>query len=114
MVYIKCFSRQSNLTKTAKTRVMTICTLSICIPTVNRKEALISQVKSLLNQASSGNISEKIEIVIGDNSDIVDQQLESNSILISHPSIKYFNNGGNIGYARNVNNVLMNAKGAFA
>jgi glycosyltransferase involved in cell wall biosynthesis len=43
--------------------------LSICIPTANRKKELLEQVETLLKQAESSNLLKKIQIVIGDNTD---------------------------------------------
>lgn len=91
---------------------MTRYRLSICIPTANRKKELAIQVSTLINQAKLNNISEQIQIVVGDNTDREDQFADP--ALLSHPCVKYIKNTGNIGYAKNVNNVLMNADGDFS
>lgn len=86
--------------------------LSICIPTANRKKELAIQIETLINQAKSNNIIDKIQIVIGDNTDREDQQIDP--LLLKNTCIKYIRNEGNLGYAKNVNNVLKNADGDFA
>ena len=86
--------------------------LSICIPTANRKKELAIQIETLLNQAKSNSIIDKIQIVIGDNTDREDQQIDP--VLLKNTCIKYIRNEGNLGYAKNVNNVLKNADGDFA
>jgi glycosyltransferase involved in cell wall biosynthesis len=86
--------------------------LSICIPTANRKKELLKQVETLLKQAESSNLLKKIQIVIGDNTDDLNELV--NFEIFSHDSVKYIKNHTNIGYAKNVNNVLLNADGLFS
>jgi glycosyltransferase involved in cell wall biosynthesis len=86
--------------------------LSICIPTANRKKELAIQIRTLLDQALLNNIADKIQIVISDNTDREDQLIDP--VLLNNTCVKYIRNDGNIGYAKNVNNVLMNADGDFA
>ena len=86
--------------------------LSVCIPTRNRKDKLLSQVNTILAQADISGIADRVQIIIGDNTDIEQQLLDPS--CFTHQSIKYIKNTGNIGYARNVNNVLCSADGEFA
>lgn len=70
------------------------------------------QVETLINQAVSHNIIDSIQIVIGDNTDRKDQQIDP--ALLKNTCVKYIRNEGNIGYAKNINNVLKNADGEFS
>lgn len=90
---------------------MTKYILSICIPTANRKIELESQIISLQKQINENNLMEKVQIVIGDNTDNEDQLISNE--LTSALNVKYIKNQSNIGYARNVNNVLSAADGQY-
>lgn len=84
--------------------------LSICIPTANRKEELTNQLLSIQLQINE-NYRDLIQIVIGDNTTIESEIIDFNDF--SNLNIKYIENDGNIGYARNINSVIKNADGKF-
>lgn len=91
---------------------MTNFLLSICIPTANRKKELGEQIETLLSQAKFSNLLDKIQIIISDNTNDSEQLIDMDAY--SCDSIKYIKNHSNIGYARNVNNLLLNSDGLFS
>ena len=83
---------------------MSKCLLSICIPTANRKSELRNQLLGIAAQVEKLDKKELIQVVIGDNSDVNDQFINLDEF--SNLNIKYIRNNKNLGYARNVNNII--------
>jgi len=84
--------------------------LSICIPTYNRCEWLIKAVQSILDQDS---FSKQVAVVISDNgsTDATASQVIQLSSQLSN--IRYIRLQENVGFDRNVVNVLTAARGEY-
>ena len=82
--------------------------VSILIPTYNRPEYLKIALDSAVNQTYPN-----IEIIIGDNSenDITENMIYEN--YSHYKSIRYFNNDGNIGSSKNVENLFDKMSGEY-
>lgn len=81
--------------------------LSIAIPTRNQPQELKTTLESIIPQ-----ISPEIEIVIGDNS----ADLETKALIKKEfgiATIRYFNNGGDLGLDRNILSITEKAKGKY-
>lgn len=85
--------------------------LSVCIPTRNRPKELIKTVNEIERQIISLKAQETVEIVIAENTDI--EPLKINSRVFQYSNIRFFDNKGNIGYAKNINKLILNAQGKF-
>jgi len=91
---------------------MSKCLLSICIPTANRKSELRNQLLGIAAQVEKLDKKELIQVVIGDNSDVNDQFINLDEF--SNLNIKYIRNNKNLGYARNVNNIIKESEGEYS
>jgi glycosyltransferase involved in cell wall biosynthesis len=84
--------------------------LSICIPTFNRKEALLDNLNCLVLQAS-----EQTEIVISDNNSSDGTEEAVQKFIDAHPAVNitYSKNSSNIGPDKNFVKVLKLGKGKY-
>jgi len=85
--------------------------LSICIPTRNRPAALQKTVNTIQGQVIAANALHKVEILISDNTDT--ESLRIDPGVFPYENIRYMSNKGNIGYARNVNKLIVEAQGQY-
>ena len=85
--------------------------LSIGIPTRNRPQALQKTLDTIERQIEAAGVSNKVEIVVSDNTDVDDLRLPAS--VVNRMSIRYLSNEGNIGYARNVNKLITEACGQY-
>lgn len=86
--------------------------LSICIPTYNRKnylQALLNDIIEQLNQYNKG----FFEIIISDNASDDGTEIMVKELAKVCRQICYYKNRSNIGFDKNVLNVLDKAKGRF-
>ncbi|MEZ8079763.1 glycosyltransferase [Enterovibrio norvegicus] len=74
--------------------------LSICLPTYNRSEKVIKQLKFLLSEIKGLKIKNDIEIIISDNC-----SLESHQVALDEAVKNVKNNGFDITYNKNISNV---------
>lgn len=87
--------------------------LSISIPTFNRADFLRDCLDSIVEQFSDVEVANQVEIIISDNcssdntEDIVKKFQEKNK------NIKYFKNESNIGFDRNLLNVVEKSSGEY-
>jgi glycosyltransferase involved in cell wall biosynthesis len=84
--------------------------LTIAIPTYNRKEKLIQTLVAISHQLNTYQLSNSVEVIVCDNSDLA---IENLGAQVALPKIRYFFNGENIGQARNVNQLFMESKGQY-
>lgn len=85
--------------------------LSICIPTANRKLELGEQLNRITAQIEKLINPELVQIVVCDNTTVIEQIIDINEF--KNINLKYIKNSENIGYARNVNNVINHAEADF-
>lgn len=83
--------------------------LSICIPTYNRKDCLRQCLDSIIVQK---NFSE-IEIVISDNASNDGTEEMMQDYMLRYPNILYTRNEENLGFDRNMLNVVSLAHGKY-
>lgn len=84
--------------------------LSICIPTRNRPKELGETLRALLDQLPPAG-GAGVEIIVSDNTD--DDALLVPQEIIRHPAVRYIRNQCNLGYARNINNLIRAATGRY-
>jgi hypothetical protein len=85
--------------------------ISILIPTCNRKKFLKKQL-FLINKYSV-NYKKYIEILIGDNSNTINNYLSSKEINSLNNNFFYIKNKGNIGLKENIINLIKKAKNKY-
>ncbi len=88
--------------------------LTIGIPTYNNSNGIKSQLDNILNQLKENpEVKNDVEILISDNSDNSETQHIISDFIKEVPSLVYIKNDTNIGYDRNVDQVLKNASSLF-
>ncbi|MFH1968367.1 MAG: glycosyltransferase family 2 protein [bacterium] len=88
--------------------------LSICIPTFNRVELLKYNLKSITDQFDiEPSLKNVVEIVISDNASSDDTKKMVVSFSEKYENIIYHRNETNIGFDRNLNNVVNLANGKY-
>lgn len=87
--------------------------LSICIPTYNRAHYLKDALESIVAQFNESDIAEQVEIVVSDNASVDETETVVKSFQNRFGNIRYFKNEANIGFDRNVRNVISNAAGLY-
>lgn len=88
-------------------------TLTIGIPTYNNPVGIKNQLEYYIKETQNNPISNKIEILVSDNSDDNKTKDIINSFVSKIPELTYIKNKRNIGFDRNVDQVLTMAKGTF-
>lgn len=87
--------------------------LSIAIPTYNRVHSLKECLDSIVCQFKDRDIYEQVEIVISDNA----SEDNTQELIIEYQkdfsNIRYFRNSTNLGFDRNVDNVITMSQGDF-
>lgn len=86
--------------------------LSVCIPTRNRPDALLKTVGTITEQIRSCGAQDEVEVVVCDNTDHDDLRVDP--AQWGRGQVRYFVNQGNIGYARNINRVILEARGTYS
>jgi abequosyltransferase len=88
--------------------------LSICIPTFNRVEFLQYNLKSITDQFDiKPSLKNVVEIVISDNASVDDTKEIIDNFIEKYENIIYHRNETNIGFDRNLNNVVNLANGKY-
>lgn len=87
--------------------------LSICIPTYNRASCLKDCLDSIVSQFTDPSLYNEIEIVISDNASTDNTTEIVEEFKSKFQNIKYFRNEGNIGYDRNLLNVVERSSGKY-
>ena len=88
-------------------------TLSICIPTYNRAKYIGDCLESVVSQFEDKNICDQMEIVISDNGSTDDTSLVIKAYTDKWSNIKYFKNEINIGFDRNILQVVEKSSGMY-
>lgn len=88
--------------------------LSIGIPTYNNPEGLNTELECILSQFKNNpRLTEVVEILVSDNSDNDKTQLAVSNFLEKIPNLIYIKNKTNIGFDRNIDQILTRANGLF-
>jgi glycosyltransferase involved in cell wall biosynthesis len=87
--------------------------LSICIPTYNRAHYLKECLDSIVCQFDDENVKDNVEIVVSDNASEDNTQQLLKEYQKKFNNIRYFKNKENLGFDKNVDNVLTLATGKF-
>lgn len=89
--------------------------LTVCIPTYNRLLHVKKQLIAITHQIKKHKLEEKIQILIGENTNINNELLSNNYLSrFKKINLKIIRNKKNIGYAKNLINLILNAKGKFS
>ena len=91
---------------------MNLPVLSICIPTYNRARELEFCITSIANQIS-GDLAGLVEITISDNGSTDNTKTVAEALALRYPYIRYFRNAENVGFDKNVLNVVEKASGEY-
>ena len=86
-------------------------TLSLCIPTFNRKKTLIDLLKKV--KKYSKKFEDKVEVIVSDNSTDYNYHLKSSDIKKFNKNFKYNINKKNIGLKGNIEKLLRLASNDF-
>ena len=86
--------------------------LSVCIPTRNRPHALQKTVEEIQKQVVACQALDVVEILISDNTDNNEMKIDGSEFKDSK-NVRYMSNNGNIGYARSVNKLILEAHGEY-
>jgi abequosyltransferase len=87
--------------------------ISICIPTYNRGNCIGQNLDSIISQFSDPEVRENIEIIVSDNASTDNTQSVMEEYAKKFDNIFYYRNSENIGFDRNVLNVIDKATGIF-
>ena len=87
--------------------------LSICIPTYNRAHYLRECLESVVSQFGDPEVCQSVEIVVSDNASPDNTRELVEEYRKKFDNIKYFRNNENIGFDRNVINVVERASGEY-
>jgi len=86
--------------------------LSVCIPTRNRPHALQKTVEEIQKQIIACQALDMVEILISDNTDNNAMKIDGSEFK-GRKNVRYMSNNGNIGYARSVNKLTLEARGEY-
>jgi abequosyltransferase len=86
--------------------------LSICIPTFNRISDLDKCLRSITAQIDELQTAD-VEVVVSDNASTDGTEDLLREYASKHPYLRYSRNDENIGYAKNINNVVASSKGKY-
>lgn len=87
--------------------------LSICIPTFNRADFLRDCLNSIVEQFSDVDVLNQVEIVISDNYSSDNTEDVVKKFQEKYKNIKYFKNESNLGFDRNLLNVIEKSSGVY-
>lgn len=86
--------------------------LSICIPTYERADKAIVQVKFFLNELSNVDECEEIELIVRDNNSSCDS-FDKLSCELKAEDVKLYRNDTNLGLVGNLNALLQDSQGEY-
>lgn len=87
--------------------------LSICIPTYNREQCLGDCLDSIVTQFENPEVYRQVEIVISDNASTDDTETLVQTFQKSYNNIRYIKNDSNLGFDRNVLQVVEKSTGTY-
>jgi glycosyltransferase involved in cell wall biosynthesis len=88
--------------------------LSIGIPTYNNPTGLKKQLDNILTQLENSQVTKgTVEVFVSDNSDNKDTSIQIGSFISKIKNLEYIKNKENLGYDRNVDQILTKTKGMF-
>ena len=87
--------------------------LSICIPTYNRATCLKECLESIVSQLNDERILNQVEVVISDNASTDSTTDVINEFRNKFKNIHYFKNETNLGFDRNLLNVIEKSTGRY-
>lgn len=87
--------------------------LSLCIPTYNRERCLKDCLDSIVSQFNNPDIFNQVEVVISDNNSNDNTEKLVQEYRKKWNNIKYFKSNKNLGFDRNVLNVVDRAQGEY-
>jgi hypothetical protein len=88
--------------------------LTITIPTFNRLSKLKKQIASITYQIKKLKLQKKVQILVGENTNLSNQIISNNYLSrFKKINLKIIRNNQNIGYAKNLNNLILNSQGRF-
>ena len=87
--------------------------VSLCIPTFNRVGTLHNLLKEVQEQLKDPAIGEHVEIVISDNASTDGTEIMVEQFIAQGLPIRYFRQASNLGFGKNLNNVVSLAKGRY-
>lgn len=87
--------------------------LSICIPTYNRAHYLVEHLDYIVRQFADDKIYQQVEIIISDNASPDNTRDIVAGFQEKYKNIRYYRNDANLGFDRNVANVIYQAEGDF-
>lgn len=93
------------------TPTLTSPTISICIPTYHRRRQVLRQLAHIAKNAPAALTG--IEILVSDNSTHADQFLTESDLAVLPFPVRYWVNGGNLGYAGNLEKLVRAATGKY-
>ncbi len=87
--------------------------LSICIPTYNRASFLQECLESIVTQYKNPDVFEQVEIVISDNASDDDTTNVVENFQKQFSNISYYRNDTNVGFDKNILNVVEKSTGTY-
>lgn len=87
--------------------------LTIGIPTYNNPKGVEQQLKNFVHQIREKKLKDRVEIIVSDNSDNDDTKHIIKNFLSADIQLAYIKNPFNIGYDRNVDQVLSKSAGDY-
>lgn len=88
-------------------------TISICIPTYNRADCIGQNLDSIVEQFSDPEVLASTEVIISDNASTDGTEAVVKKYTNKYSNIFYYRNPQNIGFDRNLMNVVEKATGEF-
>lgn len=87
--------------------------ISICIPTYNRADCLKQNLDSIVVQFNDAQIRNKVEVIVSDNASTDNTAEIVKSYQNRFDNIRYYQNSENIGFDRNLLNVVEKSTGEY-
>jgi hypothetical protein len=87
--------------------------LSIIIPTYKRSFLFRNQINALLKEINNAELTEDVEIVVGDNSSTEADFIDSTRIRFNDNKITYIDNRINLGFDQNIYNLIEKSEGSY-
>lgn len=87
--------------------------LSVCIPTYNRASSLKRCLDIIYGQLVEESCRGIVDVVISDNASTDETESLVRKYAVMHGNLSYYKNEANLGFDRNLDNVLTRAQGKF-
>jgi glycosyltransferase involved in cell wall biosynthesis len=92
---------------------ITMTSLSICIPTYNRADAIAVTLRDLLQGLRDSDMEDSVEVCVSDNASADHTQQVIRKISSEFPLVRHTRNSINLGFGRNLWSVIKFAKSDF-